>query len=65
VLYGEIANLLAAAGRTKQAIEYYRLSLAQDPLQPDALRKLATLLGPSDESSALRRKAASLLPHPN
>jgi hypothetical protein len=65
VLYYEIANLLAASGRRQQAVEYYRLSIEQDPLQPDALIKLATLLGRSAEALELRGKASRMLPHPN
>lgn len=65
VLYYEIANLLAASGRRQKAIEYYRLSIEQDPLQPDALLKLAALLGRSAEASDLREKASRMLPRPN
>jgi hypothetical protein len=65
VLYYEIGNLLAASGRRQQAIEYYRRALEQDPLQPDALLKLAALLGPSVEADELREKAARMLPRPN
>jgi tetratricopeptide (TPR) repeat protein len=61
-LYYAIANLLSASGRKQQAIEYYRRSLAQHPLQPDALRKLAALLEPSAEARALREKADRILP---
>jgi hypothetical protein len=64
-LYYEIANLLAASGRREQAVEYYRLSLRQDPLQPDALLKLAALLGRSAEARELRDKAARIVPRPN
>ena len=65
VLYYEIANLLAASGRRQQAVECYRLSIEQDPLQPDALLKLATLLGRSAEAAELREKASVMLPHPD
>jgi len=65
VLYYEIANLLAASGRRPQAVEYYRLSIEQDPLQPDALLKLAALLGRSAEAADLREKVSRMLPHPN
>ena len=64
-LYYEIANMLAASGRRQQAVEYYRLTLQQDPLQPGALLKLAALLGRSAEASELREKASRMLPHPN
>jgi tetratricopeptide (TPR) repeat protein len=63
-LYYAIANLLSAAGRKQQAIEYYRRSLAQDPLQPDALRKLAALVEPAAEARELREKALRILPRP-
>jgi tetratricopeptide (TPR) repeat protein len=63
-LYFAIANLLAAAGQKPQAIEYYRRALAQDPLQPDALLKLAALLGPSPEARELREKAFHIVPRP-
>ena len=63
-LYYAIANLLSAAGRKPQAIEYYRRSLAQDPLQPDALLKLAALLGSAPEARELREKARRMVPRP-
>jgi hypothetical protein len=63
-LYYAIANLLSAAGRKQQAIAYYRRSLEQDPLQPDALLKLAALLAPAREASGLREKALQILPRP-
>ena len=56
MLYYEIANLLAASGRKQQAIEYYRLSIQQDPLQPDALLKLAALLGRSAEAASFGKR---------
>jgi tetratricopeptide (TPR) repeat protein len=62
-LYYTIANLLSAAGQKRQAIEYYRRSLEQDPLQPDALLKLAALLEPAPEARELREKALRILPH--
>jgi len=63
-LYLEIANVLAAAGRKQLAIEYYRRSLRQDPLQPDALLKLASLLDSFAEARELRAKASRILPVP-
>jgi tetratricopeptide (TPR) repeat protein len=63
-LNAAIAGVLAAAGRTQQAIEYYTRSLEQDPLQPDALRKLAALLGPSARATELLERARRLLPIP-
>jgi hypothetical protein len=63
-LYYAIANLLNAAGRKQQAIEYYRRSLEQDPLQPDALRKLAALVASPEEARELRQKALRILPSP-
>jgi tetratricopeptide (TPR) repeat protein len=63
-LYYAIANLLNAAGHKQQAIEYYRRSLEQDPVQPDALLKLAGLLGPSAQARELREKALRIVPHP-
>jgi hypothetical protein len=65
VLYYEIANLLAASGRKQQAMYYYRLSISQDPLQPDALLKLAALLGRSPEAVEMREEASRMLPHSN
>ncbi|MBI3682238.1 MAG: hypothetical protein HY235_17810 [Acidobacteria bacterium] len=62
LLYSTIAGLLQAGGRKEQAILYYRLSLEQDPLQPDVMRKLADLLGPGEEAQRWRRKAAAILP---
>jgi len=64
-LYFEVANVLAAAGRKKLAIEYYRRTLREDPLQPDALLKLASLLEPSAEARDLRAKASRILPVPH
>jgi len=63
-LYYTIANLLSAAGRKQQAIEYYRRSLHQDPLQPDALLKLAALLASSPEARELQEKARRIVPRP-
>jgi hypothetical protein len=63
-LYYAIANLLNATGRKQQAIEYYGRSLEQDPVQPDALLKLAALLGPSARARELREKALRILPRP-
>jgi tetratricopeptide (TPR) repeat protein len=65
LLYYEIANLLAASGRKQDAVEYYRIALEQDPLQPDALLKLAALLGRSAEARELREKASTMVPRPN
>jgi hypothetical protein len=64
-LYFQVANVLAAAGRKKLAIEYYRRTLREDPLQPDALLKLASLLEPSAEARELRAKASRILPVPH
>jgi tetratricopeptide (TPR) repeat protein len=63
-LYSTIANLLNADGHKNEAIAYYRLSLEQDPLQPDALLKLAKLLDPSAEARTLRQKARRIVPVP-
>ena len=63
-LYATIANLLSASGRKQQAIDYYRRSLKQDPLQPDALLKLAALLASSPEARELREKALRIVPRP-
>jgi len=61
LLYATIASLLQADGRKDQAIAYYRLSLRQDPIQPDTLGKLAALLGDSEEARRLRARSAQLL----
>jgi hypothetical protein len=63
-LYNAVAGFLTAAGRKQQAIEYYRRSLQYDPLQPDALLKLAALLAPSAQARELREKALRILPRP-
>lgn len=63
-LYYAIANLLNAAGEKRRAIEYYRRSLDQDPLQPDALRRLASLVQSAAEARELREKALRILPRP-
>jgi len=63
-LYYAIANLLNAAGHKQQATAYYWRSLEQDPLQPDALLKLAELLGPSARARELREKALRIVPRP-
>jgi tetratricopeptide (TPR) repeat protein len=63
-LYYEIGNVLAAAGHKQQAIESYRSALVQDPVQPQALLKLAALLGPTAEARELRDRAARMLPTP-
>ena len=65
LLYYEIANLLAASGRKQDAVEYYRVAIEQDPLQPDALLKLAALLGRSAEARELREKASRIVPRPH
>jgi len=62
-LYRAIASLLEADGRKEQAIAYYRISLDQDPLQPDGLHRLATLVGGA-EARKLREKASQILPRP-
>jgi Cytochrome c554 and c-prime len=62
-LYHAIANLLSAGGHKVEAVAYYRLSLQQDPLQPDALLKLAALVAPH-EARELREKALRILPRP-
>jgi hypothetical protein len=63
LLYYNIANLLSAAGNKSQAITYYRISLQQDPLQPDALLKLAALVT-SGEAVELRQRAQNIVPQP-
>jgi tetratricopeptide repeat protein/cytochrome c554/c'-like protein len=63
-LYYAIANVLNAAGDKQRAIEYYRRSLDQDPLQTDALRKLAALVSSAAETRKLREKALRILPRP-
>ena len=63
LLYSTIAALLIADGRREQAIAYYRLSLQQDPLQPDVLKKLAAIVG-KEEAAQLRKRADTLLPAP-
>ena len=63
-LYYAVANLLNAAGQKQRAIEYYRRSLEQDPIQPDALRKLAALVASPEEARELREKALRILPLP-
>jgi tetratricopeptide (TPR) repeat protein len=63
-LYNAIAGFLTAAGRKQQAMEYYRRSLDYDPLQPDALLKLAALLAPSAQARGLREKALRIVPRP-
>jgi len=62
-LYYTIANLLTVGGHKNEAIAYYRISLDQDPLQPDALLKLAAIV-PSNEARELRQKAQRILPTP-
>jgi hypothetical protein len=64
-LYYVIANLLSAAGRKQQAVQYYRRSLRQDPMQPDAMIKLAALLGSTPEALEMREKVRELLPYPD
>jgi len=64
VLYYTIANLLSVGGHKKEAIDYYRISIEQDPLQPDALLKLAAIV-PSSEARELRQKAQRILPTPS
>ena len=55
-----IAGMLAADGKTEQAVAFYRRSLAGDSLQPAVLLKLAELL----KSSAERERALRMLPRP-
>jgi tetratricopeptide (TPR) repeat protein len=62
-LYSTIGALLRADGHKEQAAAYSRLSLEQDPVQPDVLNKLAELVGEA-EASRLRRTALTILPHP-
>lgn len=64
LLHSTIAGLLAASGHKDQAIKYYRLSLEQNPLQPDVLRKLALLVDKA-EATRLRNEASRILPTPN
>jgi hypothetical protein len=61
-LNATIGALLQADGRKEQAAAYYRLSLAQDPIQPDILNKLAGLVEES-EAGRLRKSALMILPH--
>ncbi|MBL8223284.1 MAG: tetratricopeptide repeat protein, partial [Bryobacterales bacterium] len=61
-LLNAIAAILTAEGQIDKAIAAYRLSLAQDPAQPETLQRLAALLGRTPEAQQLRRKATQLLP---
>ena len=63
-LHASIGRLLEADGRRPQAIAYYRLSLDQDPVQPDILNRLAGLLGNTAEANKLRERSAAVLPQP-
>jgi hypothetical protein len=63
-LLNAIAGLLAADGDRERAAEYFRLSLRQDPVQPDVLRRLAGLLGTSPEARTLRQRADRMHPLP-
>lgn len=64
-LYATVGALLSADGHRQQAAAYFRLSLEQDPLQPDVLERLAGLLGSSAEARDLRKRAAAILPKPH
>jgi tetratricopeptide (TPR) repeat protein len=64
-LYTEIARFLDAAGKREEAIRYYRLSLATDGTQFDALVNLARLLdqkGETSEAATLRERASEVCP---
>ncbi len=61
-LYATVGALLAAAGRRREAEAYYRLSLDQDPVQPEVLHKLAALLGRGEEADRFRTRALRMLP---
>ncbi|MFN7922700.1 MAG: multiheme c-type cytochrome [Bryobacteraceae bacterium] len=64
-LYAAIGRMLEADGRREQAVRYYRVSLDQDPLQPDLLNRLAEALGGSSaEAKRLRERSAEMLPRP-
>jgi tetratricopeptide (TPR) repeat protein len=63
-LYFNIGVVLEADGREAQAAAYYRESLDQDPLQPEALNRLAALLGNTAEAKKLRQQSAAILPLP-
>jgi len=61
-LLNAIAAILTAEGQIDKAIAAYRLSLRQDPAQPETLNRLAALLGRTPEAQQLRLKATQLLP---
>lgn len=61
-LYAQLGHLLEAAGHRPQAIQSYRLSLSQNPFQPQVLLRLAALLGATPEAQTLKTHAAALLP---
>ncbi len=62
-LFATIGALLLAGGRKQQAVAYYRLSLEQDPGQPDLLNKLAALVD-EPEARRLRQRSLAILPRP-
>ena len=61
-LLNAIAAILAADGQRDPAIAAYRLSLHQNPAQPETMQRLAALLGPTPEAVQLRHNAERLLP---
>jgi hypothetical protein len=65
LLYAKVAEALEFASQTAEAEKAYRLSLEQDPGQLDVLVRLAALLersGRRTEATALRKRAAAILP---
>jgi tetratricopeptide (TPR) repeat protein len=65
LLYAKVGEALEAASKTTEAERLYRLSLEQDPQQPDVLLRLAALLGRSGkhtEAAELRKRAGVILP---
>jgi tetratricopeptide (TPR) repeat protein len=65
LLYAKIGNALESAQKTAAAIEAYRLSLEQDPVQVDVLIRLAALFARSGERSKaeeVRKRAEAIVP---
>ncbi|MEO7144613.1 MAG: multiheme c-type cytochrome [Bryobacteraceae bacterium] len=65
LLYTTVAEALESASRTVEAKKVYQLSLEQDPVQVNALLRLAMLFehsGDSSKAAALRKRAVAILP---
>jgi hypothetical protein len=61
-LLNAIAGILVADGRRAQAEDFLRRSIEADPAQPDALRRLASLVESPAEARSLRSRAEQVLP---